>query len=286
MKLIINENLKNLIPPLMEEEFLQLEDNIIEDGCREALTVWNGTIVDGHNRYDICTRLNIPFNIKEKHFEDDTAVRIWMRNNQMGRRNLTPAWRIELELGNKDDFLKKAGRPKKEAETIMSQSDTIIEPHSTRKEIAKKAGVSTGQVGMAEVIKKESPEMWEEAKQGTIGISTAYHKIKNEQKKQERAEEIQKQKEDIENGNIVLPVGVFEVITIDPPWNYGREYDPETSRVANPYPEMPQSELLEIKLPSANDSCLFLWTTHQFIFDAKELLDHWGFTYKTNIICN
>ena len=71
---------------------------------------------------------------------------------------------------------------------------------------------------------------------------------------------------------------------MDPPWNYGREYDPESSRVANPYPEMTQAELLEMQPPFADDCALFIWTTHQFIFDAKQLLDHWGFEYKATMV--
>ena len=73
----------------------------------------------------------------------------------------TPAWKIELELGNKEDLLQKgkarmseAGRRGNEARwhgaSGMSQNDKPDTPHSTRNEIAKSAGVSTGQVGMAE----------------------------------------------------------------------------------------------------------------------------------------
>jgi len=107
-----------------------------------------------------------------------------------------------------------------------------------------------------------------------------------EEKKRQREDEIKRQREDIETGKAVLPEGVFEVVVIDPPWAYGREYDPETSRVANPYPEMSQQELLQLEPPFANDSVLFLWTTHAFIWDAKELMDKWGFTYKATMVWN
>jgi hypothetical protein len=84
-------------------------------------------------------------------FADKAEARVWMRTNQMGRRNLTPAWRIELELGNKED-LKARGAATQGARTdLLSQNDKKSEPaHNTQKEIAKAAGVSTGQVGMAE----------------------------------------------------------------------------------------------------------------------------------------
>jgi len=82
--------------------------------------------------------------------------------NLRGRRNLTPAWVIELELGKKADLLEigkanksKAGGDKKSeaAKSLLSQNDTSdpIVPVSTRAEIAKAAGTSSGQVGMAEL---------------------------------------------------------------------------------------------------------------------------------------
>lgn len=59
--LIIDPQFKNLIPPLQRTEYLQLEENLLADGCRDPLVVWRGTLVDGHNRYEICMRHRIPF---------------------------------------------------------------------------------------------------------------------------------------------------------------------------------------------------------------------------------
>ena len=288
----INEDFRKLIPPLTPEEYQQLEKNLIEEGCRDPLVLWDQTIIDGHNRYEICTKNALPFKTVNKHFDSDAHVRVWMRNNQKGRRNLTHAWLIELELGNKEDLakigaLKRAetvGRPSKEKLLSPSDNDLAKPKHNTQKQIAEKAGVSVGQVAMAEQVKKKAPDLWEKAKNGEIAIKTAYTEIKKEEKKAEHKANIEAQKAAIESGELKLPEGVFEVIAIDPPWNYGREYDPDGSRVANPYPEMKQEELLNISLPAANDSVLFLWTTHQFIWNAKELLDKWGFTYKATLV--
>ena len=76
------------------------------------------------------------------------------------------------------------------------------------------------------------------------------------------------------------PDGTYDVIIIDPPWNYGREYDPDGSRVANPYPEMTQDELKKMEIPANDNAILWLWTTHAFIRDALELLGEWGFEFK------
>ena len=85
----IDEKFKLLIPPLSSGELQQLEQNLIRDGCREPLCVWNNTIVDGHNRYKICTRLQIPFTIQQIHFESYEEVAAWICANQLGRRNIT-----------------------------------------------------------------------------------------------------------------------------------------------------------------------------------------------------
>ncbi len=87
--LIIDEGFKNLIRPLYRQEYLQLEANLLADGCRTPISVWDGVIVDGHNRYEICTRHGIPFEIEEMSFECREAAIAWICANQLGRRNLT-----------------------------------------------------------------------------------------------------------------------------------------------------------------------------------------------------
>ena len=87
-KLEISEKFKTLISPLKSSEKKQLEKNLIKDGCRDPIITWNGMIIDGHNRYEICTRLNIPFEVQEKEFDCEEAVIAWICANQLGRRNL------------------------------------------------------------------------------------------------------------------------------------------------------------------------------------------------------
>lgn len=96
IKLKIDPEFKALIPKLRKNEYLQLESNIMMDGCREAIITWNGIIVDGHNRYEICHRHNIPFHIKEMEFDCREAVISWICANQLGRRNISEETRKYL----------------------------------------------------------------------------------------------------------------------------------------------------------------------------------------------
>ena len=80
------------IPPLTFEELNQLEANILRDGrILNPIIVWEGLIVDGHNRYTIAMKHpEIPFTIHEKEFASRYEAIIWICKNQLGRRNLTP----------------------------------------------------------------------------------------------------------------------------------------------------------------------------------------------------
>lgn len=95
-ELVIDECFKNLIRPLRKEEYLQLEANIAADGCREPIIVWNGTIVDGHNRYEICNRLQIPYSVREIDFANRDEAISWICSNQLGRRNISEETRKYL----------------------------------------------------------------------------------------------------------------------------------------------------------------------------------------------
>lgn len=90
MELKIDKELECLIPPLSASEFDQLETSVLEEGFRDKLIVWNGTLVDGHNRYRIAQKHGLEFEITEKEFDSKEDVKDWMYKNQLGRRNLTP----------------------------------------------------------------------------------------------------------------------------------------------------------------------------------------------------
>lgn len=105
-QIIILDELRDLIPPLQEEESKQLEKNILAEGCREALLIWQTTanvldttsietsavyiLVDGHNRYGICLKHKLNFKIHLISFDSLKEVRDYMIDNQLGRRNLIP----------------------------------------------------------------------------------------------------------------------------------------------------------------------------------------------------
>lgn len=88
----IDPEFKAQIPPLTQEERKQLEENILAEGALLApILVWNGTIVDGHNRYEILqSHPEIPCSVRNLELETREEVLAWICKHQLGRRNLTP----------------------------------------------------------------------------------------------------------------------------------------------------------------------------------------------------
>jgi ParB/RepB/Spo0J family partition protein len=76
--------------------------------------------------------------------------------------------------------------------------------------------------------------------------------------------------------------GKYATLIIDPPWQSGGGPD------GTPYTTMTQDELLNLPIPkwSAPNSHIYLWATNSEIFNAKALLDHYGFTFKEILVWN
>ena len=72
-EIVIDEEFKWLLPVLDAETFKLLEENILQNGCRDSLILWGDTLIDGHNRYEICMRHGLPFNTVSKEFDTREA---------------------------------------------------------------------------------------------------------------------------------------------------------------------------------------------------------------------
>ena len=105
-------------------------------------------------------------------------------------------------------------------------------------------------------------------------------------KKIDREKDLKQQKEVINKLDYTKLLDEYDVLVVDPAWGYNRTYDPDASRVANPYPSMSLQEIKNIDLPSSDNSVLWLWSTHAYLYDAKDILEHWGFEYKATLVWN
>lgn len=180
VQLKINEEFENLIPALSSEEFEQLEKNIINEGCRDAIVTWQDFIIDGHNRYKICTKHGIDFKVIEKDFDNKDDVINWIIFNQFGRRNISNYNRALLALKLKDTFTKKAKENLKTgAEITNTGLQKSVKAVNTQKELAKVAGISHDTIYKVEIIEKQATEeIKEQLQQNKISINEAYKQIK------------------------------------------------------------------------------------------------------------
>lgn len=86
----IDTEFMELVPPMSVDEYRQLKSNIVRDGCREPISLWDGTIVDGHTRYRICKEEGISFSTVDISLKDREDAKKWIIMNQLGKRNLNP----------------------------------------------------------------------------------------------------------------------------------------------------------------------------------------------------
>ena len=147
-------------------------------------------------------------------------------------------------------------------------------------------GINKHQSSQSRLISKEPDlvqEAIEEIKKDNKQVVTP-NAVQKKVRQKLREQNIEKQKEEIENNKLPEINGLYDIISIDPPWNYGRKYDPDGSRVANPYPEMSNDDIKKIKLPLNYNAVVFLWTTHKFLPIAFEILNHWQLDYKATMV--
>ncbi|MGM9601552.1 MAG: hypothetical protein ACI3W5_08215 [Faecousia sp.] len=176
----IDKEFKNLIPPLSRSEYLQLEENILAEGCREPIITWNGYIIDGHNRYEICTKHSIKFSIKEKEFDYREDAIAWICANQLGRRNVTEETRkflIGMQYENEKVAAKFRNARGTNQYSGVSEKD-IASGRYTSKRIAEQQHISHGTVQKyaeytraLEAIGKKDPDLVPKILSGRYKIS-------------------------------------------------------------------------------------------------------------------
>lgn len=199
MDIRIDKELQALIPPLAAEERKQLEDNIIAEGCRDPLVVWNGLIVDGHNRYEICTRNKIKFKTLEMQFESKDDAKIWMIENQFGRRNLQPYTRTNLAL-QLEPLIKKKAKANQQLSNGRGQkgcqnSDNLINAVHRYKELGKLANTSHDTVAKVKIINKAvengkvTPDVVAKLHSGEVSINRVARDVKEALVAEKRSEQ-------------------------------------------------------------------------------------------------
>lgn len=150
-RLIIDPEFRDKIPPLTEDEFTLLEENILSDGAVfSPLIVWDGTILDGHNRYEIIQKHpELTYAVHKLSFANRYEALSWICKNQLGRRNLTPQQKKYL-IGQRYEAEKMAhGGDRKSTTAKSTVQNEQLKPKNaavTRQRIAEDTGSSESYV--------------------------------------------------------------------------------------------------------------------------------------------
>ena len=160
-RLIIDPEFRDKIPPLTEDEFSLLEENILSDGAVfSPLIVWDGTILDGHNRYEIIQKHpELTYAVHKLSFANRYEALSWICKNQLGRRNLTPQQKKYL-IGQRYEAEKQADAFHGNQHTLSDESGADKKcPHQnsrhvTQSRIAKETNTSASYVREAGTFAK------------------------------------------------------------------------------------------------------------------------------------
>ena len=176
MNITVNEELLAYIDPLTPEENEALERSLLAEGCRDALVLWGDVLVDGHNRYRLCTQHGIPFNtVQNTRFTSIDDVHLWMIEQHLGRRSVSDFQRGVLALRRKDILT--ARMQPAPAQASGSEVPAVPgkpEPVPTMGAIAKSARISNATINQIEKIQKSAAhELVAAVKSGTISINAA-----------------------------------------------------------------------------------------------------------------
>ena len=182
-KLNVDPEFQSLIDPLSPDEFNGLEKNILDNGLNDPIVIWNDTIVDGHNRYNICTKHNIEIRTRPVSFQSRESAIRWIIRNQLDRRNLLAPARIRLAMRFAHSIEEEAKANQKlsdgRGQKGFPNSDNLNAPVHTDKKLGEIAGVSHNTVHQYRKVQKDgSDEVKEKLDKGEITINKAYQTVK------------------------------------------------------------------------------------------------------------
>jgi site-specific DNA-methyltransferase (adenine-specific) len=198
----IHPTLQNLLPALSESEYNGLEADILKNGVIAPLATWNDILIDGHHRYAICQKHNLPFETVAMSFDSLDAAKLWTWQHQDNRRNLTPCQRTEIALQFKPILVDKAQKNKsasggdhkspKSKSVLPISGESVTEGFRVDKELAKVAKVSHDTMYKAEFLNEHADESTKQKlRQGDTTINAEYKRLKTEQNRKEREEQKQ-----------------------------------------------------------------------------------------------
>ncbi|MBF0466881.1 MAG: hypothetical protein HQK96_09715 [Nitrospirae bacterium] len=308
-ELKIDPEFRDLISRLQAEEYAGLKKSLINEGCRDKIITWQDIVIDGHNRFEICNSLDIPYETTEMDFNDRDEAMKWMIDNQFSRRNLTDEQKAYLIGKQYLQEVKSVGAPKGHAgvnqHTIANVAkDTTLAPIRTVEKIAEERNVSTKTVqnsskyaSAVDSIYEVLPEAKEKILSGNLSASKSDIVEVSKQAPEKivkimtmafggkKVSEVLKGKENQEQDetptkpkSITININKkYQVIYVCPRWK-GHILEYKANELHN------AKKLCDMKIPSHKNCVLFMWCPADRLGDAFVVISAWGFKYKTSLV--
>jgi N6-adenosine-specific RNA methylase IME4 len=260
-----------LVPSMGADEYRAFVADVARHGVLVPLEITAESVVlDGRERLRAARELGL----------EEVPVRVVAPANELEhmlraailRRQLTASQRAALavELQQYRE-LQADGRARQRANLRQLAEVATLPPRGKTRDLAAAwAGVSARTLQDAASIHAHDPELFERVKNGQVAVALAARRVRRAQRDRRLGPAP------------LLPLGPFEVIYADPPWQLG---SPDSAKAPeNHYPCLPLQQLKDLAVPAADDAVLFLWAVNCLLPQAIELMNHWGFEYKNHIV--
>lgn len=292
----IDEEFRGLIPQPKDSERVQLEANLKAEGCCDPLVVWpqddgSAFLLDGHNRHDICTAHGIDYSVREVQCADRDDAKLWIIQNQLGRRNITSYARMEIVANLKPAIEEKAKQRQLRGLSHAKDDDHDQgEPINTREILAKMAGVSEGTMRKGlKIVDEASEEQKQKLRNGELSVDGVFKELEKKKERpktnaapsppegpdpdptdQEPCLVENRQESEWSSSNKAEALLIdrehlrdlkADLIIIRESWDQG------TAHVAS----IPVGDI------AGDHAIVSLWTTNDHLFDAPDVLRSWGF---------
>ena len=264
----------NKFPMMGVDEFDQLKADIKANGLLEPIWLYEGKILDGRNRWLACSEVGEKprFN----YYQEDQPIAFVISKN-LHRRHLNKSQSAMIATEFKPLLEEEA----KKRQGIRNDIVELIPPSEqgkARDKAGKLFNVSGRYVSEAEKIKQEAPQYVEPILSGEMTITDAKRKINRENrinniiKKAAKAEALDE-------------IGIYSVIYADPPWQYEHPIS-DSRKIENQYPTMGIDEICALDVPGicTDNAILFLWASTPMLKKGLQVLDAWGFDYRTSMV--
>ena len=272
-----------LVPEMRVDEYAELLADIKERGVTVPLEVDGHVVLDGRHRLRAARELGLKdVPVHPVTLRDETA-RDWMLKAAVLRRHLTDDQRAMMAAMYAKAHPEKPGR-KSQTITVPTpegRPKTVIVPiatptggrnkaqqHPTRTSAAKRMNVAPKRTERAARVLAADPQLAEQVHRGEKKLAQAVREVTHTEQRARVAQ-------------LSPTEGVYDVLVVDPPWEYDRQPGDSGMRGEVDYLTLSIDELKQRTLPAADSAVLWLWTTNAFMDEAYDLAKTWGFTVKT-----